>query len=113
MLSGLFWEFGGVSDMSFDASSSLMDHTIWVVIFQAPRPGPPVPKGSNYLTIGWKQIFQAFKQYKQLPYTFIYLFAFFLLADVSIHSAKFALLFLRPSFSGFEHDGNFGLDRSE
>lgn len=27
----------------------------------------------------------AFKQYKKLPYTFIYLFAFFLLADVSLN----------------------------
>jgi len=54
---------------------------IWWFIFQAPRPGPPVPKGSSYFTIGWKQIFEALKQYKRLPYTFIYLFAFFLLAD--------------------------------
>ena len=70
------------------------------VIFQQPRPGPPLPKGEHYLTIGWKQvryhyriigsflvtpsqIWFAMKQYKKLPYTFIYLFAFFLLADVS------------------------------
>ncbi|KAG6835115.1 hypothetical protein H0H93_004704, partial [Arthromyces matolae] len=54
---------------------------IWWFIFQQPRPGPPVPRGENYLTIGWKQIWLAVKQYKKLPYTFIYLFAFFLLAD--------------------------------
>lgn len=56
------------------------------VIFQEPRPGPALPKGESYLTIGWKQIWIALKQYKKLPYTFIYLFAFFLLADVSISS---------------------------
>jgi hypothetical protein len=53
-----------------------------VVIFQQPRPGPPLPKGERYITIGWKQIWAACNQYKQLPYTFIYLFSFFLLADV-------------------------------
>ena len=32
-----------------------------LVIFQQPRPGPPLPKGESYLTIGWKQVifFQA------------------------------------------------------
>ncbi|KAH7098287.1 autophagy-related protein 22-like protein [Auriculariales sp. MPI-PUGE-AT-0066] len=54
---------------------------IWWFIFQQPRPGPRLPKGEHYVTIGWKQIWSACKQYKRLPYTFIYLFAFFLLAD--------------------------------
>ncbi|TFK64245.1 MFS general substrate transporter [Pluteus cervinus] len=54
---------------------------IWWFIFQQPRPGPPLPKGENYLTIGWKQIWATLKEYKRLPYTFIYLFGFFLLAD--------------------------------
>ena len=26
------------------------------VIYQEPRPGPPLPKGESYLTIGWKQV---------------------------------------------------------
>jgi hypothetical protein len=70
-----------------------------LVIYQQPRPGPNLPKGESYLTIGWKQVpYLAFlltrtsflnqigvalKQYKKIPHTFIYLFAFFLLADVS------------------------------
>ncbi|KAI0355404.1 MFS general substrate transporter [Trametes cingulata] len=54
---------------------------IWWFIYQRPRPGPQLPKGEHYATIGWKQIWSAFKQYRQLPYTFIYLAAFFLLAD--------------------------------
>ncbi|KAI9447662.1 autophagy-related protein 22-like protein [Lactarius indigo] len=57
---------------------------IWWFIFQQPRPGPKLPKGENYLTIGWKQIFVALKQYKKLPNTFAYLFSIFLLSDVCI-----------------------------
>ncbi|KAN0097165.1 Autophagy-related protein 22-like protein [Tylopilus felleus] len=54
---------------------------IWWFMFQSPRPGPPLPKGQSYLTVGWKQIWMALKTYKHLPYTFVYLFAFFFLAD--------------------------------
>ena|SRR5712671_2851356 len=28
----------------------------FLVIFQQPRPGPKLPKGEHYLTIGWKQV---------------------------------------------------------
>ncbi|PPQ70377.1 hypothetical protein CVT26_013842 [Gymnopilus dilepis] len=82
---------------------------IWWFIFQEPRPGPPLPEGESYLTIGWKQIWAASKQYKKLPYTFIYLFAFFLLADglnttgtlVSIcQNDKFSFSFLQNTYLG-------------
>ncbi|KZV75352.1 MFS general substrate transporter [Peniophora sp. CONT] len=82
---------------------------IWWFIFQNPRPGPKLPKGENYFTIGWKQIWVAFKQYKKLPYTFIYLFAFFLLADglnttgtlISIcQNDKFHFSFLQNTYLG-------------
>ncbi|KAL1944115.1 hypothetical protein VTO73DRAFT_3300 [Trametes versicolor] len=82
---------------------------IWWFIFQQPRPGPSLPKGEHYLTIGWKQIWVAFKQYKKLPYTFIYLIAFFLLADglnttgtlVSIcQNDKFNFSFLQNTYLG-------------
>ncbi|TDL30024.1 MFS general substrate transporter [Rickenella mellea] len=82
---------------------------IWWYIFQEPRPGPRLPKGEHYLTIGWKQIFEAIKQYKKLPYTFTYLFAFFLLADglnttgtlVSIcQNNKFSFSFLQNTYLG-------------
>ncbi|KAJ6561545.1 autophagy-related protein 22-like protein [Mycena vulgaris] len=82
---------------------------IWWFIFQQPRPGPPLPKGERYITIGWKQIWAACKQYKQLPYTFIYLFSFFLLADglnttgtlVSIcQNDKFSFSFLQNTYLG-------------
>ncbi|KAI9467380.1 MFS general substrate transporter [Lactarius psammicola] len=54
---------------------------IWWFIFQQPRPGPKVPKGQSHITIGWKQLFVALKQYKKLPHTFAYLFSIFLLSD--------------------------------
>ena len=31
-----------------------------LVIYQSPRPGPPLPKGESYLTIGWKQVINRF-----------------------------------------------------
>ncbi|EGO02289.1 hypothetical protein SERLA73DRAFT_50012 [Serpula lacrymans var. lacrymans S7.3] len=82
---------------------------IWWFIFQQPRPGPPLPKGEHYITIGWKQIWAALKTYKQLPYTFIYLFSFFLLADglnttgtlISIcQNDKFQFSFLQNTYLG-------------
>ncbi|KAJ3829977.1 autophagy-related protein 22-like protein [Lentinula raphanica] len=82
---------------------------IWWFIFQQPRPGPPLPKGEHYLTIGWKQIWAAFKQYKKLPYTFVYIFAFFLLADglnttgtlINIcQNDKFSFSFLQNTYLG-------------
>ncbi|KAF8334337.1 autophagy-related protein 22-like protein [Cantharellus anzutake] len=82
---------------------------IWWFIYQRPRPGPPLPKRSNYLTIGWIQIWDAIKQYRELPQTFIYLFAFFLLADglnttgtlVTIcQNEKFQFSFLQNTYLG-------------
>jgi len=82
---------------------------IWWFIYQQPRPGPKLPKGESYLTIGWKQIWVALKQYKELPNTFIFLFAFFLLADglnttgtlVSIcQNDKFTFSFLQNTYLG-------------
>ena len=87
---------------------------LFVVVYQQPRPGPKLPKGEHYLTIGWKQvrtmsepassanlfvsqIWRALTQYKKLPYTFIYLFAFFLLADVRITSHSFSYLLILTS----------------
>ncbi|KAL3424921.1 hypothetical protein PVAG01_04202 [Phlyctema vagabunda] len=54
---------------------------IWWFIFQQKRPGATMPKGSNYLTVGFKQVLLALKEIRHLPQTFTYLFAFFLLAD--------------------------------
>ncbi|KAH9972936.1 autophagy-related protein 22-like protein [Lactifluus volemus] len=71
--------------------------------------GPKLPKGEKYLTIGWKQTWAALKQYKELPYTFTYLIAFFFLADglnttgtlVAIcQNDKFSFSFLQVTYLG-------------
>ncbi|KAJ5643929.1 uncharacterized protein N7484_006436 [Penicillium longicatenatum] len=54
---------------------------IWWFLFQQKRPGPRVPKGSNYATIGFKQIWLAMREIRALPQTFLYFVAYFLLAD--------------------------------
>jgi MFS-type transporter involved in bile tolerance (Atg22 family) len=59
----------------------------WIVLaipwflWEKKRPGPPLPKGDNYLTFGFKQTYFAAKQVWTLKQTFFYLIAFFLLAD--------------------------------
>ncbi|KAH9921430.1 autophagy-related protein 22-like protein [Fomitopsis serialis] len=58
----------------------------WWFIFQQPRPGPPLPPGEHYLTIGWKQIWLVLRQWRKLPYTFMYLFAFFLYLIVGLNT---------------------------
>ncbi|KAG2042064.1 MFS general substrate transporter [Suillus americanus] len=79
------------------------------VILQEPRPGPSLPEGEHYMTIGWKQIWATLKTYKHLPYTFVYLFSFFLLADglnttgtlVAIcQNNKFSFSFLQNTYLG-------------
>ena len=54
---------------------------IWWFVFQQKRPGPKIPKGSNYATIGFKQIWLAVREIRSLPQTFLYFVAYFLLAD--------------------------------
>ena len=54
---------------------------VWWFIFQQNRRGPKIPKGSNYATIGFKQIWLAIREIRSLPQTFLYFFSFFLLAD--------------------------------
>ena len=54
---------------------------IWWFIFQQKRPGPPIPKGSSYATVGFKQIWMALRGIRSLPQTFTYFFAYFMLAD--------------------------------
>ena len=96
---------------------------LFVVVYQQPRPGPKLPKGEHYLTIGWKQvrtmrepfsftnlfvsqIWRALTQYKKLPHTFIYLFAFFLLADVCVIFRQFSyVLILNSHWKGLNTTG--------
>jgi hypothetical protein len=86
-----------------------------LVIYQQPRPGPSLPKGESYLTIGWTQVIYlaflltrasflnqigvALKQYKKIPHTFIYLFAYFLLADVCIILTIYVYVSVKLTYS--------------
>ncbi|KAF8261788.1 MFS general substrate transporter [Lactarius quietus] len=54
---------------------------IWWFIFQQPRPGPKLPRGDSYLTIGLKQSFVALKECRKLPYTFAYILSIFIISD--------------------------------
>ncbi|PYH45458.1 uncharacterized protein BP01DRAFT_415720 [Aspergillus saccharolyticus JOP 1030-1] len=54
---------------------------IWWFVFQQRRPGPRIPEGSSYATIGFKQIWLALRKVRSLPQTFLYFVAYFLLAD--------------------------------
>jgi MFS-type transporter involved in bile tolerance (Atg22 family) len=54
---------------------------VWWFIFQQKRPGPRVPEGSNYATIGFKQIWLAMRKIRSLPQILLYYIAYFLLAD--------------------------------
>ncbi|GBE79835.1 MFS general substrate transporter [Sparassis crispa] len=83
------------------------------VIFQEPRPGPSLPKGEHYLTVGWKQIWVAIRQYKKLPYTFVYLFAFFLLADGMNTSGTLVLVCQNDKFQfSFLYNTYLGLSQA-
>ncbi|PQE32026.1 hypothetical protein CJF32_00001627 [Rutstroemia sp. NJR-2017a WRK4] len=69
-------------------SVSVAVTTGWWIILALPwfvwekkRPGPPLPKGDNYLTFGFKQTYFAAKQVWKIKQTLFYLIAFFLLAD--------------------------------
>ena len=101
VLTNVYWVLLGIWWCKFHLMLNAEgNYNFFVVVFQQPRPGPPFPKGEHYLTVGWKQvsgchqllafeyrhfaaqIWEAVKHYKELPYTFVYLIAFFLLADV-------------------------------
>ena len=48
------YEYSKVPDLQSSALTSKRS-----VLFQQPRPGPNLPKGESYLTIGWKQVRKA------------------------------------------------------
>ena len=56
------------------------------------------------------QIFVALKEYKRLPYTFVYLFAFFLLSDVGAVVLAYRDNADLVGDSGFGHDSHAGVD---
>ncbi|OQE46700.1 hypothetical protein PENCOP_c001G08446 [Penicillium coprophilum] len=76
---------------------------IWWFIFQQKRPGPKIPKGSSYSTIGFKQIWLAIREIRSLPQTFLYFFAYFLLADgLNTTAIKWEFYFYNVVFGLFQ-----------
>ncbi|KAG1220469.1 hypothetical protein G6F35_006684 [Rhizopus arrhizus] len=45
------------------------------------RRGPRLPLGTNYLTIGWKSILEAFREARKLRYLFMYMISYFMFSD--------------------------------
>jgi len=77
-----------VENNNWGYSVSVAVCTAFWIIFAIPwflwekkRPGPPLPKGENYVTFGCKQIWFAGQQVWTLKQTFYYIVVFFLLAD--------------------------------
>lgn len=62
---GLYWGLGA----------------IYPLMNLKPRPGPPLPEGSNILTFSVKKTGSTLSKCNRLPHTFRYLIAFFLFAD--------------------------------
>lgn len=56
MVTGSLQASGGVSMRPLSIFQDETYKTYVEVIFQQPRPGPPLPKGEHYLTVGWKQV---------------------------------------------------------
>ncbi|ORY00865.1 MFS general substrate transporter [Basidiobolus meristosporus CBS 931.73] len=57
-------------------------NAIWYFMFiPKGRRGPPLPKDSNYVTIGWKSVFRALKEVRRLKQAFMYFIAYFLFSD--------------------------------
>lgn len=46
------------------------------------RPGLSLPEGTTLLTIGFKQLYVAFRECLKLKQTFLYLVFYFLMGDV-------------------------------
>lgn len=61
---------------------------LWWLVFSMvtfawlkPRPGPPLPKGENYVTLPWKQLGRNLSRASHLPRTFGYLLCWFVYSD--------------------------------
>ncbi|KAJ3082920.1 Autophagy protein 22 [Rhizoclosmatium hyalinum] len=65
----------------------------WPACFIRDRPYEPLPKGTNYITYSWKQVFKTIGRAKQMPNTFLMLLAWFLLSDAVTTVGSTTILF--------------------
>ncbi|KAJ3298608.1 Autophagy protein 22 [Rhizoclosmatium sp. JEL0117] len=65
----------------------------WPACFIRDRPYEPLPKGTNYITYSWKQVFKTIGRAKKMPNTFLMLLAWFLLSDAVTTVGSTTILF--------------------
>lgn len=65
---GSYLESGGVRIyFSLRSSEKMLTCDMHLkVVFAQPRPGPSLPKGEHYLTIGWKQVCLTYSLFREL-----------------------------------------------
>ncbi|KAF9084647.1 Autophagy protein 22 [Mortierella sp. AD031] len=77
---------------------------MWILIV-APwldaRPGPPMPKGQNWVVYSWKKTFKTIASARKLPEIFKFMVAWFILSDGinTITAILFVILYRELSFS--------------
>lgn len=59
------------------------------------RTGPPLPPGTNYITVSWSKLLDTFRKTRQLPTTFWYLASYFLFSDGYGTLCSVAVIFAR------------------
>ncbi|KAJ3059706.1 Autophagy protein 22, partial [Podochytrium sp. JEL0797] len=67
--------------------------TYWPARYIRDRPYAPLPKGTNYITYSWKQVFKTVGRARQMPNTFLMLLAWFLLSDAMTTIGSTTILF--------------------
>ncbi|OAQ33693.1 hypothetical protein K457DRAFT_122162 [Linnemannia elongata AG-77] len=80
---------------------------MWILIV-APwldaRPGPPMPKGQNWVAYSWKKTYRTLLSFKQLPEIFKFMVAWFILSDGinTMPAIMFIILYRELSFTHVE-----------
>ncbi|KAG0294397.1 Autophagy protein 22 [Linnemannia gamsii] len=77
---------------------------MWIVIVSPwldARPGPPMPKGQNWIAYSWKKTFKTVAAVRQLPEIFKFMVAWFILSDGinTITAIMFVILYRDLAFS--------------
>lgn len=91
----------------FNFISTAVCGTYWVlnaipyfVAVPSKRQGPPLPESSNHFTIGWKSVFNAFREARKLRYLFLYIFAYFMFSD-AVSTTNQMIAITQAQITGF------------
>ncbi|KAG2177345.1 hypothetical protein INT43_008002 [Umbelopsis isabellina] len=89
-----------MNETLFSMKVATMMGGLWWALFAIPgifllkrRPGPPLPKGENYLFYSWKKTYQKFRYAKRLSQLFLFLLFYFFVSDSASTILKVAVLF--------------------